>query len=122
MEKVLLLRVVQCRFWTLITVLICLPTCPVTFANAAPRTFTFARAAWLSEVPLVMKIVFGEISLDAPLLWKVSRCGITFQVPVTTPPEKLHVVFGSEVKHPLEKTSGESVLVSTLSESVRACT
>src|SRR5262249_46565635 len=100
--------------------LICLPTCPITLVNATPRTFTFPRAAWLSKVPFATKIAFGRSCLDAPLLWVLSRFGITVQEPVTTPPEiGLHVgkpAIGSKVQNWLKKPA--NVLVSTLSEAV----
>src|SRR5436309_11681975 len=114
--------VVQCPTWTLINVLIAVPTCPVVVANAAPRTFTLARALWLLVVPDWMNLIFGRVSLNVPVLWEVSRFVITVHVAVTSPPGiGLHVgspVFGSKVQNVLEKTSGEILLVSTLSESV----
>src|SRR2546422_4009302 len=62
------------------------------FANAAPRIFTLARAAWASLVPALVSIIFGEMALNVPAFLKVSRFLITVQVPVTTPPgEELHV-------------------------------
>ena len=73
-----------------------------------------------------MNLKFGKVNVNVPVLWVVNRFVITVQVLVTSPPGiGLHVgspVFGSKVQNILEKTSGESVLVSTLSESVLPCT
>ena len=101
-----------------------MPTLPVEFGDAAPRIFTLARAAWLSEVPVKIDFIPRKVSVIVPVLWKVDRFVITVQVAVTTPPgDEVHVsipVFGSKVQNWLKKPA--TVLVSTLSESVGPCT